>query len=364
MVFFRMYNMLSFVIMELRCCRKMKCRRCNEEVPDGVQFCPYCGANLAMMNRTEMENERLRTEENNRRSVSREFSSHEQERFDEILRSRQKKSSGSKKLVPVIIAAVVILCGGIGGFVLMRPSGNDDKETSQNVSSVSESSAAPAENNDYIAALDDEIANSLSGNKYRDAIAAVDKTASEHSENSDFVAECNAKKCDIYTKWVAYAESQGNYFGSDGAVAAASELDGLSGNADVEGCIARGVEYEKANYITIINAKRAELGYSPLEEVPAVSGIAASNVKKLIDSGADSASYDITEELNTAFPKWMEWKTSSSAGTDGAQSFADSLDKSDETGEFNSSFGYIGVGAEYNKKNKSIAWYVITISDK
>lgn len=208
-----------------------------------------------------------------------------------------------------------------------------------------------------------ELANTFENEQsYRDAINQLQNAEVEFGSDNDFVKQCKDKEKNYFDEWIENIKQENNYFGNESMVAIATEFkDIFSDEQLIDDFINEGQNFEKENFIKLLNEKRSEsAGLKKSNDINI--DIAQKLLENPIENNEEERSL-INDNLDNNFAQWKQWVSFKPYGYNSAEEILNEnvSEDSDFNDLYSDTYNYIDVAMKYNKDDKTCYWYIILI---
>lgn len=187
----------------------------------------------------------------------------------------------------------------------------------------------------------------LSGN-YGDAYLKLRTLAEEFPDDKLLVDECTDKQKKYMDEWINVQRQYGNYFQEDGAVVLAYSYQYFNMDGGIDSLLQEAYSHEREQLINMLNQKRAELGYEPMNSNDGLI-IRAEGDARLIKEGRED---EIYSDYNIYFYRAKN-----------AENAMGNYVQIEGIGEFVENTKSIGVGILFDEEEMTCIWVVLTASE-
>lgn len=188
----------------------------------------------------------------------------------------------------------------------------------------------------------------LSGN-YGDAYMLLKEAVQNFSDDDLFVGECTEKQKQYMDEWINSQRQAGNYFGDNGAVILAYSYEYFDMDGGLDNLLQEAYQHEREQLISLLNEKRAELGYEPM----------VSNDALIIRAEGDA---QLIKE-NRAEEVYSNYNYYCYNAQDAENAMEKNYIQLEGIGEFAENSKYIGIGILFDEEEMTCVWVVLTAAE-
>lgn len=184
---------------------------------------------------------------------------------------------------------------------------------------------------------------------YGEAYIKLQTIKEEFPDDSFLISECSNMQNKYMNEWINAQRQWGNYFGENGAVTLMYSYQYFDIDGGSDALIQEGYNYEREQLFNIINQKRAELGYEPLE----------SNDKllRIADGDALLVKEERNDEIIPSCNKNLFYASNA------LQVMENNYIQIEGAGEFLESSKSVGIGIIFDEESMTCIWAVLTASE-
>lgn len=204
--------------------------------------------------------------------------------------------------------------------------------------------------------------------EYQTAINVLAEAELAFADEEDFLEESAAAREDCLTAWLEEETGRGHYFGENGAVKIAEQINAqfpdTMTQTDVSQVILDGEAYESEQLYEQICIQRSARGVSSISYDTALEEIADIRASQLLSYGDVDAVEEPTDLLTSYGVSYGWWCATKLLG-DSYTSAVEVMDlwysQQEQNYEYEDACTALGVGISYDADTGMLAWYILTI---